>query len=389
MALFFSRDTKVFLKQTGDVAHTWEIPVLEGFSFSQATNTSEVTLSEARKSSSDTKSKRSRKMFNDSYAPAEWSFSTYVRPIQSGNTTGDWEDANDENRGHAIEEALWANFVANNSLSSATASSAAKWASGVTSASSSTVIDFTGSEVSALGTFELFFQIGSTTVDNQRKTYKLTNCVVNEAVIDFDIDGIATIQWSGFASEINDEGSAVPTRTIYEGITDTDNFIRNRLTSLAITATDTAKFPGASNNGVYNATLTGGSITFSNNITYLTPETLGKVDRPIGHVTGARNISGNFTCYLDNAAGDVDQLFENIIDQERQITNDFRLDFKIGGTSTPNLQIDLKQAHLEIPTHSVDDIISMEVNFHGLTDTLDPGTSASSYEAVLTYNAKV
>ena len=49
MAFFFSRDTKVFMKWAYDATDTalYEIPVLDGFSFSQATNTSEVTLREA------------------------------------------------------------------------------------------------------------------------------------------------------------------------------------------------------------------------------------------------------------------------------------------------------------------------------------------------------
>ena len=380
MSLFFSRDTKVFLKQGTNV---FEIPVLDGYSFSQGTNTSEVTLNEARESSASTKSRRSRKMFNDSLAPAEWSFSTYVRPIQSGNDTGDWEDAFNQSRGHAIEEALWANFVAKNSLSAATASQASHWADGVTSASSSTVIDFTGSEVSELGTFELFFKIGT------GKTYKITKCCVNEASIEFDIDGIATINWSGFGGQISED--TAPTATIYEDLTETGNFIRNRLTSLAITAADTTTFPGANSNGVYNVVLTGGSITFTNNITFLTPETLGKVDKPLGHVTGARNVSGNFTCYLDSTSdGDSDDLFTALVAADTLVTNDFTLNFSVGGSSTPSLGINLPQCHLEIPTHSIEDVISLEVNFHGLSTSIDPtasGGSADDLEAKLTYTA--
>ena len=49
MAFFFSRDTKVFMEWSEDGTATntalYEIPVLDGFSFSQGTNTSEVTLS--------------------------------------------------------------------------------------------------------------------------------------------------------------------------------------------------------------------------------------------------------------------------------------------------------------------------------------------------------
>jgi hypothetical protein len=383
MSLYFSRDTKVYLKQNNVL---FEIPVLDGFEFSQATNASEVTLNEARESSSVSKSKRSRRMFNDSYSPAEWSFSTYIRPLKS--TTGgtnDWEHAN-YNRVHSVEEPLWANFVANNALTKGGSGAASAWADGIEpSGSSYTVVDWTGSEVSELGTFELFFVLGTGT----DKVYKITNCCVNEASIEFDIDGIATISWSGFGAKIVDEGSTTPsaTTTINEGISDTNNFIRNRLTSLAITAADTTNFPGASSDGVYNTVLTGGSITFSNNITFLTPETLGKVDTPIGHVTGTRNIAGNFTCYLDaNADGDVDDLFKHIVEKDRVVSNEFSLTFKVGGASnSPRVEIKLPQCHLEVPTHSIEDVISLDVNFHALTASLDPDTTATNYEATLEY----
>ena len=384
MALFFSRDTKVFLKQNDII---WEIPVLDGFSFSQTTNTSEVTLNESRESSASTKSRRSKRTFNDSLAPAEWSFSTYIRPIVGTNGTDGWETGNNTNpnRVHSIEEALWANFVANNKYTKASTGVAGTWADGVTSASSSTVIDFTGSEVSELGSFELFFSMGS-----NGKVYKLEKCCVNEASIDFDIDGIATINWTGFSSKISDEGTSAPsaTTTIDEKIANTDNFIRNRLTSLAITAADSTTFPGATTNGVYNVTLTGGNITFTNNITFLTPETLGKVDKPLGHITGTRNVTGSFTCYLDSTAtGDSDDLFKSLIDAGTAVSNEFDLSFSVGGANNPKVVFDFNQCHLEVPTHSIEDVISLEVNFHALTTSMDPATTKASYESLITYSA--
>jgi len=113
MSFFFSRDTKVYMKwayEAGVAADTalYEIPVLDGFSFSQATNTSEITLSEAEDTSGV--SKRGRAMFNDSFAPAEWSFTTYMRPTVSGasdsaGTTGA-HAGNSVN--YAVEGPLWA-----------------------------------------------------------------------------------------------------------------------------------------------------------------------------------------------------------------------------------------------------------------------------------------
>ena len=78
---YFDRDTKVYmhapLTSAGSKNMFWELPVLDGFSFSQATNASEITLNQAQASIGGA-SLRARQMFNDSDAPAEGSFSTYM-----------------------------------------------------------------------------------------------------------------------------------------------------------------------------------------------------------------------------------------------------------------------------------------------------------------------
>ena len=105
--LYFSRDSKMYIEFDG---YVWEVPVLDGFSFSQATNSSEITLAEME--SAGGVSRRGRRAFNDSLAPGEWSFSTYVRPFKAaGGTT--YSDANagradDTAQVHAVEELLWA-----------------------------------------------------------------------------------------------------------------------------------------------------------------------------------------------------------------------------------------------------------------------------------------
>ena len=115
MAFHFSRDTKVFMKFKGTVAGNtdalYELPVLDGYSFSQATNSSEITLNEMEASGGG--SRRGRKMFNDSYAPAEWSFSTYTRPFKTtaGYAAGGADNLSGND--HAVEECLWAMMVGN------------------------------------------------------------------------------------------------------------------------------------------------------------------------------------------------------------------------------------------------------------------------------------
>ena len=385
---YFSRDTKVFLAQNGSTAVGWEIPVLDGFSFSQATNTSEITLNEM--ADSNGKSRRSRQMFTDSYAPVEWSFSTYMRPfgaVPAGS--GDiWEPSGSisGNPQHAVEEALWAYFVGHTSFTIGASSTASAWNGdgGITNTDTAMTVDFEQSEVAALGTFDLFFELGSATAGGDA-TYKLEGCVVSSVSIDFDIDGIATINWSGQGRMLTefDSNSGNPpsfTKTISEGVSTTSNFIRNRLTQLAVTTAGSGIFQTS-----YDLVLTGGNITFENNMTFLTPETLGSVNQPLGNVTGTRSVSGNFTCYLNHDASKSADLFEDIIESTDVITNDFNLVFKIGGTSTPNVAITLPNCHLEVPTHSMEDIISLDVNFHALPASVDPGTTGSNYEAEIVY----
>ena len=416
---YYSRDTKVHL--TDSAGAIYKIPVLDGFSFSQATNATEVTLNEMATSAGV--SRRARQMFTDSYAPAEWSFQTYIRPFKSGGAGSGGEHASVHH--HMVEEPLW----------NALAGSGAVGASGtaLTADGTDANIAFTNSNKVALDTFDLFFEMG--TGKANPTIYKIAGCVVNEVSIDFDIDGIATANWSGMGKIISEE-SAMTTATIFEGTAaaDTNNFIRNRLTDLTLTndvfettangavsssasvtlaagsslikvgqavfaagtavgtvsaiSGTTLTLSGAvsissgaaivfSNVGMtssYSLTLTGGNITISNNMTFLTPETLGIVNQPLGHVTGTRSVSGNFTCYLNTPSSGASStdLFEDIIESTSVITNSFDLTFTIGGTgNTPRVVANLNNCHLEVPSHSIDDIISLETTFHALPTSVD------------------
>ena len=374
--LFFSRDTKVYvapLNASGaEVAGAiWEIPVLDGFSFSQATNSSEITLNEMEASGGG--SRRGRKMFNDSYAPAEWSFSTYARPFKSASYAAGGAD--NQVAHHAVEEALWAMMVGNAGAGYTvpTGSQVSVWAQGLTQDGTDLDIDFDDSNTSTLGTANIYFVLGKT--GETATTYKVANCCMNEASMDFDIDGIATIAWSGMGTIITE--ATAPTATRYEAIGSTTNFIRNRLTQLVMTtADDHLRSTGESADGdtdaeTYALTLTGGNITISNNMTFLTPETLGVVNQPLGHVTGTRTIGGSFTCYLNSTAEGSMDLFERIIEDSDTITNKFDLNFKVGGASaTPRIELNMAACHLEVPTHSIDDVIALEVTFHALGDDI-------------------
>lgn len=473
MALFFQRDAKMRaypLTSAGTFpggSKIFEIPLLEGFSFSQSTNSSEITLSEME--STDGFSRRGRKIFNDSLAPVEWSFSTYLRPF-IGLNTGDnvWGDANS----HLVDQCLWNAMMSKGQISEtsvgevtavtvsangtgysvgdvltltggtlASGASAAKVQvltvnsgavqtvqivepgnyTAFTGASATTVSPTGGSgctitptlgssnldaiiEVgsdtlplrmgthtsnrAALQTLALEFQLGS------GLTYQLQKAVVNSATVNFDVEGIATVEWSGmaaniatktgFATNVTDIDASATSATIAstapikEGgrAADTENFIRNRLTSMSLKPNSGTASDTAISQTTFDVTLTGGSITYENNISYLTPEELGSVNKPIEHVTGTRSVGGNFTCYLaSNAAGNGSKdLFDAMVADAGLgvTTHDFEICFKVGGSSgTPRVEFEMPHVHLEVPGHSIEDVISLESSFSGLQSDLE------------------
>ena len=388
--LYFSRDTKMYVKLG---TFFWEIPVLDGFSFSQASNSTEITINEAENSAGE--SKRARQLFNDSLAPAEFSFSTYMRPFLSQGSSfhSGVTGADDQAHHHAVEEVLWA-LMATKTHGYTRASNAFNFTSFATDGTSLR-IDFSDSNSSALQEAEFYFVLGGTPngATNATITYQLKKAVLNEASIDFDIDGLATINWSGFASEIIQhqthpatQADAINSAIVNEAVIATNNYIRNRASSLALssksnTATRTAFGGGTSGDaGKYSLTLTGGNITISNNITFLTPETIGSVNVPFAHVTGARSVSGSINCYLGldttgsaaNVGTSTDFFLDANTDAARAIvTNQFELDIDIGGGTAPNVLFDMDHVHMEIPQINVEDTLQVEIPFHALPSAVN------------------
>jgi len=434
--LFFNRDTKVYLAQGTTI---WELPVLNGYSFSQGTNSSNVTLSEMTDTSG--RSRRGQRIFNDSLSPAEWSFDIYARPTIVSSLH------------RAPEEALWNSMFSNRNFnltqsttgvvpsagSFATASGVTTVTLTVTSAntlfavgdainvagvtattnapngtftvtavtgttvsyvvtlvptgtltvtsavvrsgtatSTNAQLDFTplGSNRASLATFDLYFVLGANShlsgggtanysASGNTTIYRIENACVNEATLNFDVEGIATISWSGMGSRLSELATYDASAALQIGLASTSNMIRNRLTSAAlvgISPTQVAK--------TYNISLTGGSITISNNMTFLTPETLGVVNVPLGHVTGSRSVSGSLTCYADEATNGSLDLYEDLLLATTAVTNRFQLQLNVGGTVAPTVQFDLGNCHLEVPTINNDDVIAFEVNFTGLPSTI-------------------
>lgn len=377
MALQFTRNATVYVELvdgSGTHVEAWKLSVLDGFSFTQSINSSEITISEA-----GTTSRRARLLFNDSLAPVEWSMSTYARPIVSSGIV------------HMPEEPLWGMLMGSDSYNPVTGVfynsvigvEDATNANVNTPAANTNTFDFSASNVSSFGDrWNIYFSFED---GGNIQVYKLDSSVVNSCSVDFDIDGIATIQWSGFAKSLSDSGVSVPADLVGAqaiGITETTNFIRNRISTVTLSRTD------VSPDDVYNLVLTGGSFSIENNVSYLTPEELGIVNAPLANITGARSISGSLTCYLDNdqATSKSGELFADLVADTTTVRNVFDMSINIGGetANTPRIAFDLPTAHLEVPTINVEDLLTLEINFHGQVAS---GNVDNTDEATIIYKA--
>ena len=371
-------------------ANTFKIGVLDGYSFSQANESTDVTISEAGSAPN-----RGSKRFNDSLAPAEWSFQTYARPFKHGANSFRAADTMDY-----AENILWA-ALSGQVMTTADkdTNSGATTNSGITYTASTADVDFLASDAHELLKLQIYFALENT-------TYRLNECQVNQVEIDFSIDGIATLSWSGNATSIDQltdsqagaiedpskaneftvsgSGKASITTNVEKfnfvdvsGTNDAD-YLRNKLS--ALTLSNAVQGGGASAGGLdavaaYDISIIGGSITVANNITYLTPETLGIVDQPIGSFTGTRQVSGTLNCYLDTKSNGSNELLKNLSAATNLVTNSFNMSLFMGGGSsaTPVIEFDIPKAHIQIPVIEVADVISTNIEFMALGSNLSTG----------------
>ncbi len=356
-----SRSTKVYyttLTATDNGysdSNTFEIQVMNGYSFSQGTEQQTIQINEAGATPN-----RGQRSFNTQLNPVEWNFGTYVRPNKpSTNVT-------------CVERALWNAFA----CATADPAASAAWVEGTGYAT----LSLTNSNVHTLAAFALIFKVDNT-------YYKVNNCAVNTAEVNFGIDQIAMINWSGFGTtfaEITDTDAL----TELPSITAADSnahFITNKLSTVVLNSNISGD--GSTGGSIsYSLPITGGTLTLSNNLTYLTPEILGIVNNSIGYFTGTRAVGGNLTAYLRTGTGSnhTGKLLQDILTGAATSTETkFNMTLQMGGgTNASRVDFLMPATMLQVPTIDIQDVVSTTINFtaQGYTSTNYDITSANEIQ---------
>lgn len=353
MALNLVRNSRVFFTTDVDAvtgvvdigslesAKTFEIQVLDGFTFSQNTTQDTVTINEAGAAPV-----RGQRSFNTALEPVNFSMSTYIRPRVDGASVA------------AEESVLWA------ALSSVTGDG---WTPGTPS-----TVDFDASNAHQLQKFGLVIIL-----DNV--TYVIDNCVLTQATIDFGIDAIATIAWTGQGKVLRKlaTNATAIAGTFGGGLTGAYTpkntsaaYLANKLSTASITSGATT----------YQVPLTGGSITINNNVTYLTPANLGVVNQPATYFTGTRAISGSLNAYLKTGSTtDTGALLAAMLADTSNVEPKFNALITIGGSTNPiKVALEMPTTMLTIPTVDVQQVVSTVINFTAQGSTT--GTSVGAYD---------
>ena len=448
--------TKEVLTGSGGNAHsnltTFELQVMDGFTFSQATNADTITLSEAGNNPV-----RGQRSFNTSLGNVEFSFSTYVRPkLASGLVSCEervlWNAL-------LSDQPIGTTPIAIGTLSAATAAAAVAGTRGnrVTLTGLFTTTNFpTGSIFNVTGVVgvnasklnnpvriiscsntELILEyltsqgITSLTFANwsasalsktawneypailadntgivtpyaalntalsnrnqlqpfgmimvvDNATYLIDNCAMDQAVLDFGLDGIAMIAWTGKGTALRSlsdadtvmfgtgnnfaaSANAGAVQGSYLAKDTTAQFITNKLSTVALQSTIFGVGSGAVN---YTLALTGGSVTIANGITFVTPANLGIVNKPIGYFTGTRAVTGSLTAYLRTGSLGTAELLRTLLANSSTDTDpEFRVLVDVGGSSNgTKVAIEIPAAMVQIPTIDAQAVMSTNITFTG------------------------
>lgn len=450
-------------------AGTQELAIMNGFSFSQSTNSQTITVNEAGSTPT-----RGQRAFNSALNPVEFSFSTYIRP-RGADATIDMD-----------EKVLWNSLLSDGSVnlvpsgvsqansfsvSALTISRTGStnvitftWASidistvpkfttadigtkvnvggiinnsGLGFNGSGTIVSITGTPTTCTGmvvamdiapvgtgnpsttTGTVYFSKSSAALRNpassnepahvainvglsnknqlqsfgliviiDQSTYIIDNCALSDADIDFGLDGIANIKWSGKGASLRTlstaggtagtfSGSLIGTYTPAAGpAISAGNFITRKLSTASLSSTFRGLGTGAK---AYNVALTGGTVKISNNINFVTPESLGVVNVPIGYYTGTRAISGNITAYLKTGASNTTAALLSDLLAATPETR-YYLELQMGGiNNSVKVELEFPAVTLHIPTIEVQDVVSTNISFVAQGACLiDSSTAANS-----------
>lgn len=219
-------------------------------------------------------------------------------------------------------------------------------------------------------------------------TYVIDNCVLDQASIDFSLDGIAQVQWTGKGTILRTLATGTAAAGTFGGSltgsytaassNTTGYFITNKISTAVLKSTFMG---GGTSAKTYTVALTGGNLTIANNVNYVTPETLGVVNKPIGYFTGTRAVSGNITAYLKTGGTNpTSTLLTDLLAAPSETK--YYMEIAVGGiNSSYKVELEMPAVTLQVPTVDVQDVVATTINFAAQGSVLPDSSTAALADA--------
>lgn len=384
-------------------SNTWRLEVLAGYALTASSATQDITSMESGLSPD-----RSQQLFNTAINPVDWNFQTYIRPTgvitPAGPNLNAAATTVSGNVKPVADWFLWQSLVSNTKAATG-GSEQSVWSTGgklyTSNTGANAIVGVSPSRTNFATAVEnhLYFVL-----DNV--IYQVSNATVNQATIDAGIDAIATTTWTGqgtFMSELTgttrdnavsvfggiynnatvsiDSASATnlvatasyhPYNTMnVAATTNTNSFIKNRLSTIQFTHATSAT--AAAN--TYTFPVTALTFDYTNNISYLTPEELSTLNRPIGQFLGTRAVTGTAKMYLRNDNQESSQFLRNIMaDARTSHAANASAILNIGGATGPYVQLAMPSVQFQFPKLAIEDVLSMTVDFTAQEPLATKGT---------------
>lgn len=320
MAVFLKRSTEIYISKTTEASanatNTVKLNVKD-FSFNKSSNIELVG-----RETIDPSQVRTVKPHIQNISPVSFNFTTYVTPLLDTVAV-------------SPDEYLWLSLVGAGA--------------GLSYTVNDYTADFSSGNVATLPPLTIWFH----DPDNIEGNLRIDNAIVDSATINFDINGIAEVQWSGRGLSLVEDNSA-PAAT---DRTNQTNYIKNRLSTMTLLM----------NSINYTLALTGGRINIDNKVQFYGRSQIGKTTVPVGHYTGNREITGELNFYMKTGTNTSVDLFRTINTNSSNDTYESTylsdITINLGGTTVPYLEFDIPQALLNIPQLNHQEVITMSVPF--------------------------
>jgi hypothetical protein len=405
--LQLQRDSEIFYSTQnfsgGDTAasftpaNTWKIEILAGYATSQASGTQDITATE-----SGLNPDRSTRRFNINIQPVDWNFQAYLRPTGVSSNSNTATSSVDGNVKPIADWMLWQALLSN--TAPAIAGTSQEQSAWLNNGTFQTITRVSSPNVAAHTSNFGVAQQNHLYVKMDNVLYQIANAAIESADVNGDIAGIAMTTWTGKGTNLleltgvtrdqaisvfggttttgtlltaNSNAYALSAGASYhpwasynvQGAITSASFIKNRLGAVTINYQTAAGVTSA-----YTFPVTAMQISVKNNLTYLTPEEMSKLNQPIGQFAGAREVTGTLSAYLRADANGTSQFLRTVLADTRPTFAQFaNANIKIGGSSNPYVAFFFPATQFNIPVTNVSDLITVNMAFKAQETTANEG----------------